>query len=197
MTNLPLGILGGIFDPVHNGHLSLATLARDCFSLDTIVFIPSGTPPHKTSSVCASGEERLKMLRIALRNFDEAHIWESELRRNGYSYTIDSLHQLRDKYGSRPIHFIVGSDNLTEIKTWREFRQILEMVTLCVAHRPGFAMDIPEELAGAKIETFASPQWALSSSMLRSYIRKGLSCRYLMPDPVISYIYENKLYGSA
>ena len=189
----PTGVLGGIFDPVHNGHLAVAALARDFFGLDKVLFIPSGTPPHKSSTVCASSSDRLSMLKIALKDDPGAVIWDKEICRPGISYTIDTLYEL-SKQIKGPVYFIIGSDNLREIITWHKYQEILELVTLCVAHRPGSPVFIPDSLKKAKLHRFPSPEWGISSTMIRTYIHKGYSCRHLLPDGVVDYIVDKGLY---
>ncbi|MFP4241345.1 MAG: nicotinate-nucleotide adenylyltransferase [Chitinispirillaceae bacterium] len=190
-----IGILGGTFDPVHNGHLSTAMLARDHFSLDHVVFIPTGTPPHKRT-VNASAQDRLQMLRSALQGVCGFEIYEGEIARSGYSYTIDTLKILHKHYGTQPFHYIIGSDNLSEIHTWRSYEQILEKVILCVAGRPPYSQTQPTPaLKNARVEFFPSPEWGLSSTALRRYLENGCSCRFLIPDTVLAYIKEKKLYG--
>ena len=188
----PTGIIGGVFDPVHNGHLAMASLAREFFGLESVLFIPSGNPPHK-NMVMASPDHRLAMLRIALEDISWAHIWDRELFRHGYSYTIDTITELRKEIDN-PYYFIVGSDNLCEIPSWYHFQKLLNMITLCVTHRPGHTDEVPVELQSAKIVQFPSPEWGLSSSLIRLYVSKGYSCKYLIPDAVIQYIQHNNLY---
>lgn len=186
--------MGGTFDPVHNGHLSAAMLARDHFRLDQIIFIPTGTPPHK-DSVCASAQERHRMLRLAVEGIAEFSIYEGEVTRSGYSYTVDTLEMLRNKYGDVPFHYIIGSDNLSEIRSWRSYEQILEWVILCVAGRPPYSLEPSAAIKNARVEFFPSPEWGLSSTALRSYLKKGCSCKFLIPDAVLAYIKEMGLYG--
>jgi nicotinate-nucleotide adenylyltransferase len=190
---VPIGILGGIFDPVHYGHLATARLAGDYFQFDTVIYIPAGVPPHKTASA-ASPADRLAMLRLALDGEPGAVIWNEEINSSEVSYTFDTLEILSRQYPGTPLYFIVGADNLHEIHTWHRYREILERVTLCVAERPGFTMTIPETLAGATLKTFPSPQWGLSSTLLRTYLSKGYGCKHLIPGPVRDYILHNGLY---
>jgi nicotinate-nucleotide adenylyltransferase len=194
MSKAPIGILGGTFDPVHLGHLALAQLALEHFGLEWVSFIPSGTPPHKASSVHADGTDRGAMLQRALSSNPHFRFDPCELTRSGYSYTIDTLHELRAHYPERELYFIIGADNVTEITSWYRYEQILECVTLAVAHRPGFAQHSPAELAKGRVEWFPGPNWALSSTMVRSYLASGLSCRYLLPDGVGEYIEQSGLY---
>jgi nicotinate-nucleotide adenylyltransferase len=189
-----IGIIGGIFDPVHNGHLAIAQLACDYFGLKKIVFIPSGNPPHKAPPV-ASVKHRCFMLRTALRGHSHFTLWDGEVRRKGASYTIDTLHLFSKEYPDRPLYFIIGSDNLPEIATWRRYEEILGLVTLCVAGRPGYSTTVPRSLASARILFFPSPLWGISSSMLRDYFQRGYSCRHLVPPQVLEYISRHKLYS--
>jgi nicotinate-nucleotide adenylyltransferase len=190
----PIGVLGGIFDPVHNGHLATGMLAYDFFNLDKVVFIPAGIPPHKAATVTAPSNDRLKMLEIALEGEVFASIWEREVHTTEVSYTIDTLEELAAVYPDAPLYFIVGSDNLNEIHTWHRYRDILSLVTLCVTERPGYSMEIPSTLSSAKIETFPSPLWGVSSTLLRSYLSQGYRCNYLIPDGVREYINTKGLY---
>lgn len=189
-----IGILGGVFDPVHNGHLAVALLAKEHFGLNEVVFIPSGAPPHK-SAVTASPDDRLNMLKLALAGVDGCSIWDGELRRGGYSYTIDTLNELGGLYKGAKFYFIIGTDNLTEIAKWRSYEKVLERVTLCAAFRPGYGADRPAALASADIQEFPGPMWGSSSTMLREYMGKGHSCKFLIPDAVLGYIAEKGLYG--
>jgi nicotinate-nucleotide adenylyltransferase len=188
-----LGVLGGTFDPVHNGHLAVASLAREALGLEKIIFIPSGNPPHKSTTICASASDRLNMLRCALEKEKDAIIWESELRRPGVSYTIDTLHELLREFDC-PLCLIIGSDNLQEICYWHRYQEIIGLVSFCVAHRPGYSDLIPEELSGATVKFIPSPRWGISSSMIRSYFSQGYTCKHLLPSAVIDYILEKKLY---
>lgn len=191
----PIGVLGGIFDPVHNGHLALAFLAKDHFKLDEILIVPSGSPPHKCLNVNATAQDRLVMLKLALSGSSGLTIFEDEINRPGISYTVDTLRKLKQMYHGRSIYFLIGSDNLHEIPGWYKYREILELAILCVAHRPGYTLDVPSELNGTEIKEFPSPEWGISSSMVRSYLAKGYSCRHLLPDSVIDYILDKGLYS--
>lgn len=192
----PIGIFGSIFDPVHHGHLAAAQLAKNYFNLDTVIFIPAGVPPHKAHSVSVASEHRLAMLKLALHDFAGAEIWDEELKRDGFSYTIDTLELLEKKYSSSSFYFIIGADNLHELHTWHRYKEILSKVTLCVTSRPGYSIEVPATLAQATICTFPSPEWGLSSTTLRTFLAQGYDCRYLLPGGVYSYIRQNGLYRS-
>jgi len=193
MSDRRIGILGGVFDPVHLGHLSVAVLAKESFGLEQVLFVPSGTPPHKLA-VAASSDDRLNMLKLALAGTEGFGIWDGEIRRGGYSYTIDTLNELQALYSGARFYFIIGTDNLTQIHKWRRFEEIIGRVTLCVAKRPGHGFERAEALASADIEGFPGPEWGASSTMLRGYMKSGRSCKFLIPDAVLNYIKERGLY---
>jgi nicotinate-nucleotide adenylyltransferase len=194
MADRRIGILGGVFDPVHCGHLSVAVLAKESFGLERVIFVPSGTPPHKPS-VAAPPDDRLNMLNIALAGVDGCEVWDGEMKRGGYSYTVDTLRELGGIYAGARLYFIMGTDNLYEVHKWRSIDDIVGMVTFCVAKRPGHDVVRTDALARAEIETFPGPEWGASSTMLRGYMGSGLSCRFMIPDAVLAYIGERGLYG--
>lgn len=197
MASIPesrIGILGGSFDPIHSGHLAVAQLAYEHFALEKVYFIPAGTPPHKTEKVTVSTRHRLTMLRSAVKGNKAFCIWDGEIKRGGVSYTVDTLHTLKTLHPDSQFYFIIGSDNLFEILTWRKYKTIIKMVNLCVTHRPGYSMRIPHELSSAEIIDFPSPEWGISSSIIRSYIARNISCKYMIPQVVIDYIQKNGLY---
>jgi nicotinate-nucleotide adenylyltransferase len=189
-----IGILGGVFDPVHCGHLAVALLAKEHFDLSEVIFVPSGAPPHKPA-VAVSPDDRLNMLKLALEGLDGCGVWDGELRRSGYSYTIDTLNELGELRGGAKFHFIIGTDNLPEIAKWRSYEGIIERVTFCVAFRPGYDLCRPAALAKADIQDFPGPVWGASSTMLREYLGKGRSCKFMIPDAVLGYIKDRGLYG--
>jgi nicotinate-nucleotide adenylyltransferase len=190
----PIGVFGGIFDPVHNGHLAAACLARDFFRLERVLLVPAGTPPHKSGTVVAGAQHRLAMLAKALAGCVSLEIWDEEIRRGGISYTIDTIRSIAERYPGRPLYFIIGSDNLPEISTWSRWEEILQCVQLCVAHRPGSPVKVPPELEKAALATFPSPEWNLSSTLIRQYLAGGYSCDYLLPPGVVRYIAAQHLY---
>lgn len=191
---IALGVLGGSFDPVHNGHLAIARNAIDHLHLQIFYLIPAGSPPHKQSQIRASAHDRVHMLRLAAENLNEAIIWDGELHRDGPSYTIDTIHELKRMHPNAAIHFIIGSDNLTEIPTWHRYQEFLAEVVLCVASRPGFQTQIPKELSAATIKEFPSPQSPISSTEIRRRVAENLPIEDLTPKPVCRYIQEKGLY---
>ena len=192
-TPAALGILGGIFDPIHNGHLATAQLALDYFHLEHMLFIPAGVPPHKTATK-VSAEHRLAMLKLSLSSYNKFSVWDGEIKRQGPSYTVDTLRTLKKEFPQTHLYFIIGSDNLNEVSSWHKFGYLFSLATLCVAHRPGFATKLSLSGAQFPFTVFPSPEWKLSSTMLRAYLAKGYSCNGLVPPEVLSYMHIHKLY---
>jgi nicotinate-nucleotide adenylyltransferase len=192
--NEPIAVFGGIFNPIHNGHLAVAGLAAAHLGLSAIHLFPSGSPPHKPKGALVSAHHRLTMLRLAVRGDRSLVVHDDELRRQGITYTIDTLIALHGRYPGRKLYFIIGSDNLREIATWHRFREVLAMTTFCVAHRPGSSLNVPLALKGIELVTLPSPEWGISSSMVRAYLARGFRCTGLLPEAVVDYIAEKGLY---
>ena len=190
----PLGVIGGTFDPVHYGHLATAKLAQDYFKLEQIYFIPASTPPHK-SPPHSGPRHRLSMLKSAIKNIKGFEAWDGEIRRGGKSYSLDTLKTLTKSFPRTPIYFIIGSDNLKEIPLWHKYPELLKLATFCVAHRPGHSLKVPREIRAMRVKIFPSPEWKISSTMIREYLSKGYSCKYLLPPEVIEYIIKHGLYS--
>jgi len=136
------------------------------------------------------------MLCLAVRDEPSFMVWDGEIRRKGISYTVDTIRKLAHDFPDSSFYFIVGSDNVREIKTWRRWRDVLAMVTLCVAHRPGYSITIPASLNIGRIEKFPSPEMSVSSTMIRECCARGQSYRHLVPEAVGEYIYIRKLYAT-
>lgn len=197
MSTQRLGLLGGVFDPPHNGHLACAELARNHLHLDPFFLVPAGDPPHKHGSVHACGAQRLAMLQLAMGNTPAFSIYTGELEHDGPSYTVDTVSEVARRYPHHELCFVMGSDNLAELPSWHRWRSLLDTVTLCVTLRPGYPLELPPGCEHCRVRTFPSPGWELSSTKLRGLIAAGHSCRYLIPDPVRNYIASHNLYRSA
>jgi nicotinate-nucleotide adenylyltransferase len=196
-----LGIMGGTFDPIHYGHLVAAETARTEFSLDKVLFIPTGNPPHKQENQVTSAELRFEMVRQAIHDNINFGISRLEIDRDGPSYTIDTLRLLHQKYPAIELFFITGTDALKEIFFWREAEEILRLTHFIAASRPGFEArgflkqaveDHPE--AEGRIHLLEVPALAISSTDIRARLRSGQSVRYLMPEPVRLFIQNLGLY---
>ncbi len=197
-----LGIMGGTFDPIHNGHLVTAEQAFDDLSLDLVVFMPAGRPAFKQGEQVSSGEERFAMTLLATA--DNPHFVASrfEVDREGVTYTADTLRLLRQLYPENvEFYFITGADAITEIVTWRDAADIARLAHLVAATRPGYDLDRAWDAIDASgldfdVTYLSVPALAISSSHLRERVGAGQSLRYLTPDPVTGYLHKHGLYGA-
>lgn len=187
---MKIGILGGTFDPIHQGHLLLARSAQKQHQLDKILFVPALIPPHKTGRRdMTPAPYRYRMVELALKHESGFEISPIEFDRPEISYTVETLRVLRKKYPGDDFFLIVGADAAAEISQWKEAEKIRKMAALLVAGRPGYP--VLEE--GAR--PIAMPETPLSSSEIRQKLGKGegLGPRVL-PEEVESYIREMNLY---
>ncbi len=195
-----LGIAGGTFDPIHIGHLIIAEVARQECELDKVLFIPTGVPPHKTAYAVTPAAYRYEMVKMAIMDNPYFEISDIEVKREGFTYTVDTLRELKRIYPANvEFFFIIGSDTLPEVKGWREASLVVKYCHFVVYSRPGY--DVVEreirflrESMGASIYTVQGPLLDISSTDIRDRIEKGKSIRYLVPPLVEEYIYKNHLY---
>ena len=196
-----LGIMGGTFDPIHNGHLVAAEQAFDDLSLDVVVFMPAGRPAFKQDRGVTDGEDRYAMTLLATS--DNPHFLASrfEVDRSGVTYTAETLELLYEIYPSNvEFYFITGADAIAEIVTWRDADKIARLAHLVGATRPGYDLRHAREAIAASGTDFdvtylEVPALAISSSYLRKRVEAGQSLRYLTPDQVTGYIHKHHLYG--
>lgn len=198
-----LGILGGTFNPVHLAHLILAQSALELHELDRVLFVPCAVPPHKDGASLADARHRLAMLQLALEGDLRFEVDEIELRRGGASYSIDTARALHEKHRNADLHFIIGSDTLLELHSWRSIETLLELCTFVTFERAGAKIDTISEEAlrlpapwprRVLAKCASGRQVDISSSDIRHRIQEGLSIRYLVPDCVGMYIAEHNLY---
>jgi nicotinate-nucleotide adenylyltransferase len=202
-----VGLFGGTFDPPHVGHLMIAECACEALGLEHLVFVPSGTPPHKRGRRVTPAASRVAMTRLATRGNPAFSVSTVEARRRGASYTVDTLRRLHAASPRTRFYLVIGEDSLKEFHTWREPEAILELATLAVAPRPGSTAARRHAQAakgrdGRRAFRFGprdlvwldSPRLALSSSEVRARARAGRSIRYLVPDRVAAYVARHRLY---
>lgn len=197
---MKLGILGGTFDPIHNGHLFVAEEARVRFGLNKVLFIPNGHPPHKEGDYLASSLHRYKMTELAVFDNLQFDCSGIEIERSGRSYTIDTLQQLSEEYPHAEFFYIAGLDALLDIMTWKKHEQVLSMTTFIAAARPGFEFEILNERLPLdyrnRILPLNNTPLNISSTDIRARIRQSLPVRYLLPNEVVEYIIRNQIYTS-
>ncbi len=196
-----VGIMGGTFDPVHYGHLVTAEIASHSFGLERVVFIPAGIPPHKDYSAIADYSHRFNMLKMAIASNSNFKLSDIEIKRQGPSYTFDTISCLKELWPSTEFYFICGADAVLEILTWHRARELLDMCFFITATRPGFSLEklevILRELSveyAKKILLLEVPALAISSSEIRHRVEHGLPIKYLLPETVEKYIFDNSLY---
>lgn len=196
-----VGILGGTFNPIHFGHLLLAESARDQLQLDKVLFIPTGTNPYKQDAEDAGVEHRYNMTQLAIRGNAYFHVSKMEMEREGVTYTVDTLKELDEVYDNTDFYFISGADIIFQIHQWKDAQTVLEKLKIVTTFRPGYdgkclTRRIRElnEYYGAKITNLNTLEIDVSSSEIRSRVKKGHSIRYLLPQKVLEYIYDNNLY---
>ena len=206
-----IGIFGGTFDPVHYGHLRAAVEAMEQLQLDDFRLLPAGTPPHR-SQPHASAEHRLAMLQLALSPDPDLVLDDREVRRDGPSYMVDTLAEIRDEAGDAPIILMIGQDAANALDQWHEWRRLFELTHLVIMRRPestydyspGLLEQVQPRLITDGQQLNGSPaglilpleltQLAISATDIRNRIRNGLSPRFLLPRPVIQYIRAHGLY---
>ncbi len=196
-----LGIFGGSFDPVHYGHLILAEQCREQCELDEVWFVPARQPPHKTARHLSPEKARLEMLELATAGHEAFRVSDIELRREGLSYTVDTLQQLHEEGPQRELFFLIGGDSLFDLPHWREPDRIAELATIVAVNRAGRRLPERSELEqllgpslAARIKLVTMPAVDLSSTDIRARVQQGRSIRYLVPRAVEQYILEHGLY---
>jgi nicotinate-nucleotide adenylyltransferase len=190
--------MGGTFDPIHYGHLFIAEEARVCSSLDKILFLPNGNPPHKSEAQVTSAQHRYQMTALAIADNPHFEISDRELRREGKAYAYDTLLELRAAYPKAELFYITGVDAFADFTTWYRHEDVIQMATFLIATRPGYAPDILKERLPApyleRVAFLTETRLDISSTELRDRVRKGLNIRYLTPPAVLKAIYEEGLY---
>ena len=188
----PVGILGGTFDPVHLGHLITAQFVYEVRNLSKIIFIPNRVSPHKTDKVISSALHRVKMLNLAIMVIKHFKVSEIEINREGISYTIDTLKELKKAYSD--IELIIGYDNLLEFSTWKDPDDILDQAALVVMNRKIKAYpENPDKYFSSAI-ILDTPQIEISASDIRNRVKKNLPINFLVPQNVMEYISTQNLY---
>ena len=197
-----IGIMGGTFDPIHIGHLILGETAYHQFQLDKILFMPAGNPPHKQARENrATDRQRVDMVRLAIASNPHFSLSLEEMHREGYTYTYRTLERLKKQNPDTEYYFILGADSLYTFDEWREPGRILGACTILVGtrnHTSDEKLDRVicrlEEKYQGRIEKLESLNIDISSKMIRSWIEKGRSLAYYVPEQVIAYIQRNNIY---
>lgn len=194
-----IGLLGGTFDPVHIGHLHIAACARHELSLDEVVFIPAGSPPHKPETPVTEGSHRLHMLELATQHVESFRPDALDLDTELPSYTSTLLERIRLRQPKDDLWFIIGADSLRDFSSWHEPEKILHHARLAVAQRPGFEIECslknsPLPQLKNYVDVFSSVPVNLSATLIRERLRAKVPVDWLVPANVLAYIGANDLY---
>lgn len=190
---MKIGLLGGTFNPIHIGHLILAQECLYQLSLDKVIFVPANLPPHKKISGKVSKEDRLRMVRLALRQDKRFDISTYEIQKKGPSYSIDTIKYFKKRCGkSTKLFFLAGADAAKNLSTWKDIDQILELTRFVIASRPGWGQDSPYERS---LKRIVIPEIDVSSSGIRERLRKKKPIDYMVPTAVVKYIHTKGLYS--
>jgi nicotinate-nucleotide adenylyltransferase len=187
-----IGVMGGTFDPIHNGHLVAASEVASAFKLDEVVFVPTGSPYQKQNVTPA--EHRYLMTVIATASNPRFKVSRIDIDRGGDTYTVDTLVEMQELYPDADLVFISGADAIAQILAWKEVERLWTLAHFVAVSRPGHNLTIPEAPQGS-ISTLEIPALAISSTDVRSRVDNGFPVWYLVPDGVVQYIAKNELYG--
>jgi len=188
-----IGVFGGTFDPIHIGHLIVASEVRERFNLDRVIFVPTAQPPHKRYRLFASPEDRLKMVKFAVKS--NPHFLVSEIeQRKEFSYTAETLEHFKRSYPQARLYLIIGADNISEIKDWRQPERIFKLAKVVAVRRPDYDLSPSEDRYSSRLILFPGPEIGISSTDIRKRIRSGKAFQYLVPERVAKYIMDNGLY---
>jgi nicotinate-nucleotide adenylyltransferase len=193
---MKVGLMGGTFDPIHNGHLMAAQSALESEGLQEVWFMPTNVPPHKPRTQGASAEQRWEMVCLAVEGQPGFKPVDVELRKGGVSYSIDTVTQLRSEYPEHQFYYIIGADMVGYLPKWYKIEELARLVTFIGLERPGYRVnpsELPDAIRNAVVAA-VMPQMDISSTEIRNRRQQGKSIRYWVPDRVQQYIEVNRLY---
>lgn len=204
MARQKIGLMGGTFNPIHYGHLLIAENAYEQFGLDEVIFIPTGRSPHKDARQILDARERMEMIRLAIADNPHFSCSDYEIKKEGVSYTYLTVQAFYESAAGSELYFIMGADSLAYFDSWMRPDKISRMSTILAAVRDGLNMEellpIQKELGqtyGTKIGFINTPNFSVSSRMIRKRICSGHTIRYLVPDVVEQYLKEHHVYVGA
>jgi len=196
-----MGVLGGTFDPIHNGHLIVAEETRTRLNLAEVLFVPAGQPWLKADISILAAEHRVQMVRLAIADKPYFKLSTIEIDRAGLSYSVDTIGELQAQLSAGDeLFFILGWDNLAELSQWKEPSRLIKMCRLVAVPRVGYPIPDLESLEATipglseQVILLGKPEVDISASVIRQRAAQGLSIRHLVPEPVDEYIRRHKLY---
>jgi nicotinate-nucleotide adenylyltransferase len=189
-----LGIMGGTFDPIHNGHLVAASEVAHQFALDEVVFVPTGQPWLKSEQRVTAAEDRYLMTVIATASNPRFSVSRVDIERSGPTYTTDTLRDIREIYPpDTELFFITGADALAQVLRWRDMEELFTLAHFIGCTRPGHQLSDPG-LPNGRVSLVEVPALAISSTECRQRVRSGEPIWYLVPDGIVQYINKRGLY---
>lgn len=191
---LKVGILGGTFDPIHNGHLAIAEEAMLKIGLDVVFFMPAGKAPLKDHDPLASAVDRYKMVELALKDHPKCDILDWEIANEGISYTIDTARLLNKNWANDRFYWIIGGDLVESLNKWKEVNELVKLIDFIVVERPGYNVNAPR-IPNLNLHRITNPLSKVSSTEVRRRIEEGESIDEMVPEIVKNYIIVNELYG--
>ena len=192
-----LGVFGGAFDPIHNGHLLLAEQCREQCQLDEVRFVPTRTPPHKDAKSLTESRHRVEMLNLATAGLPEFTVSRIELDHDDVSWTAETLRRLRGQRPDDELFLLIGADSLRDFPTWREPHEIADMATVVAVNRGESCPDAfnwLDDRLRQRVQAANMPGVDISATDIRSRVSSGRSIRFLVPRAVEEYIRHNGLY---
>jgi len=190
-----IGIFGGTFNPIHNTHLKMAKLAKKKFGLKKVIFIPAGRPPHKEIYDRITLQERYRMICLALKGFPSFSTSPIELKRPGKSYSVETVESLKKRFRKdTELFFIIGSDSLAELFTWKRIYKLLRLCKFIVFQRPKFPVKVVNRRLENRVEFVSMRPQKVSSTEIRKMIKKGQDISNFVPKSVARFITKRKLY---
>ncbi|MEJ5928601.1 nicotinate-nucleotide adenylyltransferase [Corynebacterium sp. H128] len=192
-----IGIMGGTFDPIHNGHLVAGSEVASRYDLDLVIFVPTGQPWQKADRKVSSAEDRYLMTVIATASNPSFAVSRVDIEREGPTYTIDTLNDLRAEYPDAELYFITGADALAQIVTWRDWPSMFELAHFVGVTRPGYELtsSIDPAIHKGRVTLLEIPAMAISSTDCRERAAAGRPVWYLVPDGVVQFINKTGLYS--
>ncbi len=192
------GYLGGSFDPIHHGHLIAARDALEQLGLESVVFLPAANAPLKARAPQASAADRLAMIQLAIADSPGLRASDMEIRRGGTSYTHETVAALRERHPEAEPVWIIGEDHLATLPDWRRAEELVNQAAFACLRRPGSRPAVPtDRLPGLRLRLIDAHQVQISSTEIRARLRENRCCRYFLPDSVLNFINERKLYQTA
>lgn len=217
-----VGIMGGTFDPIHNGHLVAGSEVADLFDLDVVVYVPTGQPWQKKHKKVSPAEDRYLMTVVATASNPRFLVSRVDIDREGDTYTVDTLHDMREAYPDAELFFITGADALEKIVTWRDWESMFDLAHFVGVTRPGYALPtgrgsgsdadgadgaeaaeaaeaadlgpLQQEVDAGRLSLVDIPAMAISSTGIRQRAEQGRPVWYLVPDGVVQYITKHGMY---